>query len=619
MNVRAFAASLLWALGLAALGVGGAGAQDELPGLYRFVVDQPANFSPKADAEVLLDIDGKGGLHLTATQPGQVLSTEGTYKLNGARIAIEFPELGKSVKDGPWSLQGETLKLPFQLMADEEGTSEWKREPGGDTPIDVFYAVVNRKREEGTPPEEAARAAAEEAKKRSEEWGQTDAEVITTYEVWPDGVACKFTFRNGHPEMVLVGTRIGEMPQPRVLQVGLWASDPRTHIPAKPHTAPDDPKNKTALLFAPFDNAPYWSYGKGGIGKVASFKEGGEDVDLIKRKLETAHYEVKVLRDAEATPRALHDEIMRLQPGVLWMSSHSCASDDSVSIATGAYLGSTADAKEIMNGSDRIRKIVEAAVPPGCDTYLDFGTAVQVAGAETEIVIPFWHQRNHGAMVATLSVTDRFFRDLVREGADFSTSLIYAASCCSAENDVLVRACKARQFLGYNGLITIPGCATETKYVFTILTKPTWSVREVVGLANLVIDRGQVVFFPEDDWLAAVPEEDFPKLQLYGMDFQPLDLPDVNAIWLCYMARWSAEHPEAGCEALQKAYDDFWSKGSFSRLASPFATAGVRGNHTPTQEEVVLARHLVSGEPTMPCGRFTLNDTDPTRLKEPEE
>ena len=82
------------------------------------------------------------------------------------------------------------------------------------------------------------------------------------------------------------------------------------------------------------------------------------------------------------------------------------------------------------------------------------------------------------------------------------------------------------------------------------------------------------------------------------------------------MARWSAQDPEGGAKALDEAYRRYWSKGSFSPLVSPFATAGVVGRHVPTEPEVLFARHLVSGDPPMPFRRFTLNDSEPVREKE---
>jgi len=217
-------------------------------------------------------------------------------------------------------------------------------------------------------------------------------------------------------------------------------------------------------------------------------------------------------------------------------------------------------------------------------------------------------------MVAVLNINDRFFRKMVDDGVDFGTSLLYVSSCFSAANPALVRACQPRAFIGYKTVTTNIGSASLAHYFFRCMTRPTWSAREVLGLAGLVVDQQQCVFFPDDKLLAspALPE-DLASLQYYGADGEVCELPDVDVIYLCWLARWNAKDPEEGAEALQHAYDEYWSKGSFSRLKSPFANAGVRGTHMPTAEEVEEARHLVAGNPSMTYGRFTVNDEDWTR------
>jgi hypothetical protein len=127
--------------------------------------------------------------------------------------------------------------------------------------------------------------------------------------------------------------------------------------------------------------------------------------------------------------------------------------------------------------------------------------------------------------------------------------------------------------------------------------------------------KTNVEIFPEDGWLARVDSWDNYNLTLYGSDGRIAEIPSFDVLYLCWLARWDAKNPEEGSQALEKTYNEFWQKEHFSRLKSPFANAGVRGSHVPKKEEVEFAMHLVSGVPTRPGGRFTLNDKDPGKNK----
>ncbi|MCJ7611125.1 MAG: hypothetical protein MUP19_02595, partial [Candidatus Aminicenantes bacterium] len=224
-------------------------------------------------------------------------------------------------------------------------------------------------------------------------------------------------------------------------------------------------------------------------------------------------------------------------------------------------------------------------------------------------VMAVWKQKDKYLPVAYLFIRNLFFDKIREEGADFSSSFVYANGCATAYNAVLAESLQAKMFLGNRLGGYFRSIAPQSRWIFTRLAKRTFSVREILGLMRHIVKTG-VEIFPEDGWLARVDEENDANLVLYGADRKEAEIPDFAVLYLCWMARWSVKDTEAGAEALEKTYVDFWSKKSFSRLKSPFANAGVRGTHVPTEEEVKFARHLVSGVPTMPCGRFTLNDKD---------
>jgi len=622
---------VVWA---AVLGQPVAAQQGGIEGAYRFVKDQPSGTAPSEGAEVLLSFGPGGQLDITLSRPGEVVTDTGTYQVNGERISLELPAIGTAAQDGPWSLRDDLLTLPFQLFSDEAGTSEWQRlKPEGGA-VQVFFGRVNDELEQGTAPAEAATQAAEAA--------QAADERITQCEVTPKGEACTITYDDGHRECLVVATKTTTDRQPAPLPMAPMAGDPRTHLVCQPHTAPDDPPNKTAIIWAPFDTAPYyayedslWSSITGGarpmVGRVHSFQEAGEDLPLLERKLRSAHYEVTVLQDRAATAKALYDAIMAAgkNPGVLYISSHGVGGGGGL-IATGAYLGTVERESGVHRFSTdpACQRAVRESFPPGYEhTALAEGLDAERQGS----VLAMWFQSTRRVPVAFVAISGAFFQRMrERDGVDLSSSLVYNDCCSTADAQGLLEAFRARAYIGHTGAVESKAAAAEAKYVFSAIRRPTVCVTEAVGRMRHAI-QAQMSVYPEDQVLAKVPMVQHEKLKLFGPPKQMLEvkdiwdplekpeIPDATVLYLCWMARWSAQDPEGGAQALDEAYQQYWSKGSFSALASPFATAGVLGQHVPTEEEVLFARHLVSGDPPRPYGRFTLNDADPTREKEPDE
>ncbi|HEX9901628.1 MAG TPA: hypothetical protein VGB72_02080, partial [Acidobacteriota bacterium] len=572
----------------------------------------------------LLSVAPQGAMSVTATKPGEVMTAEGTYQVQGDRISLDFPELGKSVKDGRFSLENDILILPLQFIGDGEGTSKWRRVESGRGPIQRFFTVLNEEFDGRTPAGQAIQRAAEEAKRISaESAGQDEAFRIKGYTIWVNGAGCTLEFEDGHQEAVLAATASAEEKEAKKQIIGPLAKDPRTHIPAQPHTAPDDPKNKTAILFGPFNNTPFYAVDWGSVmgiptpgfvARVTSHSEAGDDLKFLEEKLRSRNYEVISLRDEEATPLALHDAILKHAPapGLIYMSTHGGATIDhkTIFLASGVYLGLVTQESEVHKSSPRIQEIIRRTVPLG---YYGPETETRL-GVEAHPVLALWTQKTRNLPVAYLMIRNTFFDKIRKEGADFSSSFIYANACFSANNSALATSSGARMLLGNRVNANIRAAATQARWIFSRLAKRTFSLREVLGLMKHIV-RTSVEIFPEDGWLARVGIEDDQKLVLFGANGQECEIPTFDALYLCWLARWSSKDPEGGAQALEDTYVEFWSKHTFSRMKSPFANAGVRGTHVPTEEEVKFARHLVSGVPTLPCGRFTLNDADPGRSK----
>jgi len=593
--------------------------QDGLEGVYQFMEDQPSKFTAAKGAEIILSVFPGGTMSVTAAKPGQVMTSEGTYQIQGDRMSLDFPELDKSEKNGRWKLEKDILTLPLQFIGDGPGSSTWRRVPKGDGPIQVFFEVFNREYESGVKADQAILRAAEEAKRQSALRSSDKALRISGFEPWLDGQGCDLQFEDGHEEGVMTVVGSVEDPPEENMAIGPMAMDPRTHIPAQPHTSPDDPRNKTAILFSPYDETPFYGGLKSTLVheplvRVPSHKAAGDNLNVLKEKLESRNYKVIILKDDEATPLALHDAILENKPapGVIYFSTHGGTAKNlkSVILGTGVNLGVGTFEDDVHRTNPRIKEIIDRTVPPGYKGW-EIDTRYRLG---TEALLPVWQEYAENVTVAYLFIRNMFFDKLREEGADFSTSFVYVNGCGTAYNDVLARSFQAKMFLGNRMAASLLQIGFQSRWVFTRLAKRTFSIREVLGLMRHIV-KTRVKIFPEDGWLTKVSQAQDASLILYGADMKEAEIPDFDVLYLCWLARWSVKDTEAGAEALEKTYVEFWSKKSFPRLKSAFANAGVRGTHVPEEEEVKFARHLVSGVPKMPCGRFTLNDKDPGKDK----
>ena len=620
MNSRVYKSFLLVTLVCLIGWTQGFSGQVNIEGRYKFIEDQPANMSAAKGAEILLSVTPMGVMSITASRPGEVMTSQGTYQIKGKRISIDFPEFDKSIKDGPWLLDKDILILPLQFIAEGPGTSKWRRLKTGDGPIQCFFEVFNREYERGTGPGPALQLAAEEARRVSTRRSSSEKALrISSFQPWLDGRGCTFEFEDGHEEAVLAIAGSVETPADKKQVIGPLARDPRTHIPCQPHTSPDDPKNKTAIIFSPYNDTPFYG-GFPGMAvpttpvRVPSHKEFGEDLDFLKDKLESRNYKVIILKDAEATPLALHDAILKHAPapGLIYFSTHGGATIDGkqVLMGTGVNMGIGLNEDDVHKNNERITAIMQQTVPAG---YYGPETETRLM-VEAKPVIPMWRQKARNLPVSYLMIRNSFFDRIRKEGADFSSSFVYTNGCFTGHNKALAESLRARMFLGNRIEANLRATVTQARWIFARLAKRTFSPRELLGLMKHVV-KTRVEIFPEDGWLARVDEASDSNLILYGADSKEAEIPTFDVLYLCWLARWSVKDTEAGADALEKTYVNFWSKKSFSRLKSPFANAGVRGRHFPTEAEVKFARHLVSGVPTMPCGRFTLNDKDPGKNK----
>jgi hypothetical protein len=100
---------------------------NKLFGTYLFIKES-SEYSLGADAQILLKLQAPNIASIIAAKPGIPTVTDtGTFSIQGKKITISFPALGKEATDADYSFDGKQLILPFLAIGDGEGTSTWEK------------------------------------------------------------------------------------------------------------------------------------------------------------------------------------------------------------------------------------------------------------------------------------------------------------------------------------------------------------------------------------------------------------------------------------------------------------------------------------------------------------
>lgn len=95
-----------------------------IKGSYRFVEDSDGK---QAGAKSIITLQFfENTFKLKAEQPGNTVTDEGTYQVNGNKLTIKFKELEQGQKSGTYYLQNGMLTLPFKMLNNAAGSSAWQ-------------------------------------------------------------------------------------------------------------------------------------------------------------------------------------------------------------------------------------------------------------------------------------------------------------------------------------------------------------------------------------------------------------------------------------------------------------------------------------------------------------
>ncbi|HZT97909.1 MAG TPA: hypothetical protein VFB34_13835 [Chloroflexota bacterium] len=629
---------------------------------YALVKDVGGPSVAKGDT-ITLTFAPAAKLYLLATSPQGDLSYSGSWSLSGTKLTLTFNDSG-FVRHATFAvnLAAAQIQIPFQVFSGNKGSSIWNR-----TSIDPISGAYRIAQATGaltgngaTLPQIVAAAgkyvagvtgatltagpsmSGAAARGPADRQGSHRARHLPALKHF----GTRLLQRNANPgarqsgsirpaaldvssvtelenELVLTVERtqhvaviLDSMDQAggsaMPLTPGPLAGDPRVHLHAKPPGInTDDPKNKTALFFDPFESTRYIGWQVFGTDLLPAVRALSDSATTAKEVsiLKSDGYTTEELVDTAATVPALIGAL-HSSPGVVMITTHGGADG---SLATGQYLGSSSAQALAALGTiqDNLAKTY------GLPKDAIWGGSVPTLGGPRYFVLlepKFWTWLESS------------------KGVNLSHSLVYVGACYTDRTPALRQAIRARAYFafheeGYGGLVNAVG-----SYLVQMLDRPTVSPEEVYY--NMIrVDQSSQEIYAED---TVFKDELYPQTVFFNdRDIQTAIVGVVDAYgtsgqvipylydgwlnkkvdqgqvwWLTFASRWGQDTKQ-GVKNLELCWNTYWSKGQLGGLKSPFCQNANDGS-VPSKNDVNYAIYLVSGD-NMGFGftvvpRFTLND-----------
>jgi hypothetical protein len=640
------------------------GASDDsasLSGVWVWVKDSDGQ-TPVKGAVVTLLFNAQGTLDFSAFKPGQEVEDHGRWSVagqtrDGGLISLELAEMGIKVEGKPYRLNGDVLTLPFTIVNQVPGTSEWHRRASKPVNTDDFiavaYDVYERALESGASDEAAADAAvnalsngefALDARRTAPAtffaWnkssqGQGYSGVLYAAEPLPLAAAKKARLakvkanapktglivrkeRGGRVYYILLKfkmpksdefkTQSPELP----IQAGNFVKDPRTHLYMQPGPGRSDPAKPTAALLFPMNSQK--NYRK---GRYFVFKNLGEDPAVLNKQFLRAGYnqgDIKVAVDAQVTPKVIAD-VLSANPGTFYISTHGV--QFTLEDGSPGFMMASGTKVVPKAGQSLDDALVQAVQSLGLPEYL--------LDSLSPVTLPT-DRFDHDVF---LGVSNPFFEALRAHGGwDMSRSLVYLDACESTalpepkagpvpadKVPATVRLFQAKALIGWKTTSDPFVGVRYSQHFFRQAVRKTHSAREIWDHIWRVLTTRRSMYQEDKDLDSNYASEraalasEVKIFDAYGSNQQPYErLTDV-VHWLVWLGRWNQD-PEKAAWNLESCFKDVWKNGKKGRLGtSPLCNEGYLGSHIPLADEVKEARQLLNGLPEGIVGeRWTLAD-----------
>ncbi len=617
-----------------------------------FLIRDSSGKKPSNGDTVSLNFAPQGKAWLLATSSKGDLSYSGTWSLTGSNMSLSFSasDFNHSVTF-PFQPGQSSVTLPFQVFSSSQGSSTWSLtnvDPvqGAFSFAEAYAAQFTNGASMSSIDDATAQylsaltgasvkvspslsivsqdkmapgfSTASEVRVFDPPTFHPDSsnpDLITAIEEVAGGLILQLEGGDTVDVELFGSTMSGSAP--RQINPGPFLSDPRTAIPPnRPGNGIDDPPNKTAVLFEPFEDEQFMSWSATGTSLVPAPESFGNSklVADEKKRLIGDHYSVDELSDANGTVPKLTDDLISGAPGLLIVDTHGMENGD---VATGDRLGTKLSTS--VTALNILRKQWQSQ-------YGFPANAFEVAAIPS--VVP-------GTVTGVVSLTPNYWKFLKsNKGVDFSKSMVFINACLTDQSLALVDAIGAKAYFAwYEEASTDMSNAVED-YIVRQLVKPTFTSEEVYY--NLLrIDLTGLAAYPEDSLFQGVmPSQlQFNKhgqtgaiagvLDAWGRSPSGQEITYIGHGWLSpnishqqvwfllFAARWGS-NTKNGITNLDNCMAQYWSSGSsLGGLASPFCQNANDGS-APTKQEVGYATYLLDGDNSGFGGtvvpRFTLDD-----------
>jgi hypothetical protein len=675
-------------------------------GVTLSLVSDSGGTVPAAGDTVSMLFDGKSTVWALYTSNNGDLSFSGTYSYSGSRMTLQFSANGFTHHASfSLALDQSTVTLPFHVLSGSPGTSRWVVSPVDPVAAGVAVAMATvSSTTSGVTPADLVEAAADYVSAATgapiSEGPQFTALVAADREIRPAAhralpALASFVSHVGPASYILTGryTATGQKVHASTPDRSAMAKfnplvDGITELPdgidlqnyygatvtvaflgstdtpgsageqltpdgtfsnvlninksvRSPHNSISDPPSKTALFFLPFQGPSpgrslqyTWELSRGRITSVGVQQFYDPNIAQEESALEGDGYAAPQLLTGTAASVFALIKALKKDPGVVYYNSHGGPDG---TVLTGDFLGNTLDAA-LAAWAKLVGKLRKLGAPKSAfalGSPLDAGTPTRNAYyfALNPVFWQWLHNRQH---------------------VDLTHSLVYLDACDADANPLLATYVGARAFFAYDVDVADPLGNAVALYLFTMLTKKSFTAEEAYYNMLLIDETGQTVysndndfnevFAPEQRTLAKAaqenaeerarekmgPEPNQPKsdiynvLDAYGTQTYGDTVPYVGSGWLSdnvsggavFYLLVAARAPslggtiKQGLRNLTTCWNAWWSKGKLGGISTTCDQAAP--GYAPNADEYWYARYLLTGkhqgfsDEYIP--RFTLND-----------
>ena len=521
-------------------------------GVTLSLVSDSGGTVPASGDTVSMLFDGKSAAWILYSSNNGDLSFSGTYSYSGSRMTLEFLASGFNHHASfSLALDQSTVTLPFHVLSASAGTSRWVVSPVDPVAAGVAVAMATvSSTTSGVTPVDLVEAAAEYISAATgapiSEGPQFTALVAADREIGP------VPYR-AHPALV---SFVSHVPAATYTLAGLYTAaaqrvnasdggriamakfnplvDGITELPdgidlqnyygatvtvaflgstdtpgsageqltpdgtfsnvlninksmPSPHNPTSDPPSKTALFFLPFQGSSpgrslqySWTLSDGRITSVGVQQFYDPNIAQEESALEGDGYAApQLLTGTNANVFALI-KALKKDPGVIYYNSHGGPDG---TVLTGDFLGNTLDTA-LAAWAKLVRKLRKLGAPKSAfalGSPLDAGTPTRNAYYFSLNPV-FWqwlHNRQH---------------------VDLTHSLFYLDVCDADANPLLATYVGARAFFAYDVDVADPLGNAVALYLFTMLTKKSFTAEEAYYNMLLIDETGHTVYSNDNDF-----------------------------------------------------------------------------------------------------------------------